>query len=115
MTNYDWNLMPAEQLNPLVARRAIHTASLTIARLELLKGAVVPEHSHVHEQISTVERGALLFQIEGREVVLRSGQSLAIPSEVPHKVTALEDSYVVDVFSPCREDWLRGDDAYLRK
>jgi quercetin dioxygenase-like cupin family protein len=48
-------------------------------------------------------------------VVLRGGQSLAIPSNVPHKVVALEDTVVVDVFSPVREDWLRGDDAYLRK
>ncbi len=115
MTHYDWNQMPAEQLNPTVARRAIHTQNLTIARLELLKGAVVPEHSHVHEQIATVERGSLLFHIGGKEVVLGAGQSLAIPSNEPHKVTALEDSYVVDVFSPCREDWIRGDDAYLRK
>jgi quercetin dioxygenase-like cupin family protein len=115
MTHYDWNQMPAEQLNPTVARRAIHTQNLTIARLELLKGAVVPEHSHVHEQIATVERGSLLFHIGGKDVVLSAGQSLAIPSNIPHKVTALEDSYVVDVFSPCREDWIRGDDAYLRK
>jgi unsaturated pyranuronate lyase len=115
MTHYDWNQMPAEQLNPMVTRRAIHTTGMTIARLELLKGAVVPEHSHVHEQVATVERGALVFHIGGQDLVLRSGQSLAIPSNVPHGVTALEDTFVVDVFSPSREDWIRGDDAYLRK
>lgn len=115
MTHYDWNQMPAEQLNPLVTRRAIHTTHMTIARLELRKGAVVPEHHHVHEQVATVERGSLKFEIGGKELVLNSGQSLAIPSNVPHQVTALEDSWVVDVFSPSREDWVRGDDAYLRK
>ena len=62
-----------------------------------------------------MERGALKFIIEGRDVVLRAGESLAIPSNVPHGVVALEDTIVVDVFSPAREDWLRGDDAYLRK
>jgi quercetin dioxygenase-like cupin family protein len=115
MTHYDWNNLPIEQLNPQVSRRAIHTAGLTIARLNLQKGAVVPEHSHVHEQIATVERGALQFSIGGQELILRDGQSLAIPSNVPHGVVALEDTVVVDVFSPRREDWLRGDDAYLRK
>ena len=115
MTQYDWNSLPEEQLNPQITRRAIHTQNLTIARLRLLKDSVVPEHHHVHEQVATVERGALQFWIEGREIVLRDGQSLAIPSDVPHKVIALEDTTVVDVFSPPREDWLRGDDAYLRK
>src|SRR5947209_19882507 len=113
MTEYDWNSMPAEQLNPQIVRRAVHTKNLTIARLEIQKHAVVPEHRHVHEQVATVERGALQFSIEGREVVLRGGQSLAIPSNVPHKVVALEDTIVVDVFSPPRDDWQRGDDAYL--
>jgi quercetin dioxygenase-like cupin family protein len=115
MTHYDWNQMPAEQLNPQVTRRAIHTKQMTIARLELLQGAVIPEHSHVQEQVATVERGALLFHIGGQTVTVRSGQSLAIPSNLPHQVTALEDSQVIDVFSPAREDWIRGDDAYLRK
>lgn len=115
MTHYDWNSLPAEQLNPQVTRRAIHTQGLTIARLEIQKGAVVPEHHHVHEQVATVERGELQFSIGGQEVILRGGQSVAIPSNVPHKVTALQDTVVVDVFTPCREDWLRGDDSYLRK
>ena len=56
MTHYDWNSLPAEQLNPRITRRAVHTQNLTIARLEILKDAVVPEHSHVHEQVATVER-----------------------------------------------------------
>jgi quercetin dioxygenase-like cupin family protein len=115
MTQYDWNSMPAEQLNPQITRRVVHTENLTIARLEIEKDAVVPEHSHVNEQVATVERGALRFHIGGQDVVLRDGQSVAIPSNVPHSVVALESTTVVDVFSPRREDWLRGDDAYLRK
>lgn len=115
MTHYDWKSLPAEQLNPQVTRRAIHTPGLTIARLEIQKGAVVPEHHHVQEQVATVERGELQFWFGDQEMILRDGQSVAIPSNVPHKVVALADTIVVDVFSPCREDWLRGDDAYLRK
>ena len=107
--------MPAEQLNPQITRRAVHTENLTIARLQLAKDAVVAEHSHVNEQIATVERGALRFNIAGRDLVVGAGQSVAIPSNVPHSVVALEDTTVVDVFSPRREDWIRGDDAYLRK
>jgi len=115
MTQYDWNSMPAEQLNPQMTRRVVHTENLTIARLEIVKDAVVPEHRHVNEQVATVERGALQFHIAGQAIVLQAGQSVAIPSNVPHSVVALEDTTVVDVFSPRRDDWLRGDDAYLRK
>jgi quercetin dioxygenase-like cupin family protein len=115
MKHYDWNGIPTEQLNPLVARKAIHSGSMTIARLELLQDAVVPEHSHHNEQIATVERGALRFSIDGGEMVLRAGESLVIPPNVPHAVVALEDTTVVDVFSPAREDWIAGNDAYLRR
>ncbi len=115
MTQYDWNSMPAERLNPQITRRAVHTENLTIARLEIAKDAVVAEHSHVNEQVATVERGSLRFNIAGRELLLGAGQSVAIPSNVPHSVVALEDTTVVDVFAPRRDDWIRGDDAYLRK
>jgi quercetin dioxygenase-like cupin family protein len=115
MPLYDWNQLPEEQLNPFIKRRAIHTAALTIARLNILKDGAVPEHHHVHEQVATVEKGALKFLMEGKEVILKPGESLAIPSNVPHAVVAMEDSVVVDVFTPSREDWIRGDDAYLRK
>ena len=75
MDLYDWNNMPAEQLNPSIVRRAVHTETMTIARLLIAKDAVVPEHHHVNEQVATVERGALRFQIGDREVLLGAGQS----------------------------------------
>ena len=115
MKLYGWHGMESEQLNPLVARKAIHGANLTIARLEIRKGAVVPEHSHINEQVAMVETGALKFFIEGGEHIVRSGECMAIPPNVPHAVEALEDTTVTDVFAPAREDWIRGDDSYLRK
>ena len=62
-----------------------------------------------------MEQGALRFVLAGEEVILKAGQVLRIPPHVPHSAEALEDSIAVDLFSPVREDWLRGDDAYLRK
>ena len=115
MLLYDWSEVPTEQLNAHVSRKAIHTAAMTIARLHIAKGGVVPEHKHVHEQVAHVEKGALKFTVAGVEQVLRSGQSLVLPSMVPHGVEALEDTDVLDTFTPVREDWLSGDDAYLRK
>ena len=115
MQLYDWSRIPAEPLNQLVVRKVVHTRNMTIARLYIQKGAVVPEHSHVNEQVSSVERGALKFFINGGQTMVRAGESLVIPPHMPHKVEAMEDTDVTDIFSPVREDWLRGDDAYLRR
>ena len=115
MEHYVWNRMEEEQLNSRLRRKLIHTASLTIARLSLATGAVVPEHSHKHEQVSMVEEGALRFLVAGREQLVRAGEAIVLPSGVPHEVEALEDTKVTDIFSPPRDDWQRGDDAYLRR
>jgi quercetin dioxygenase-like cupin family protein len=115
MELHNWEQLPAEQMNAMVVRKVIHSAQMTIARLKILKGAIVPEHSHVNEQIANVERGALLFHIGGVDQVVGAGESLVIPPNVPHGVVALEDTLVTDVFTPRREDWIAGDDAYLRR
>jgi quercetin dioxygenase-like cupin family protein len=115
MNVYDWNAMPEERLNPLVTRRVVHTERMTIAKLRLSKGALVPMHHHENEQVTMMDEGALKFEMDGREIVVRAGESLVIPSNVPHRVEALEDSIATDLFTPPRQDWISGDDAYLRK
>jgi quercetin dioxygenase-like cupin family protein len=114
MTLYNWNHITEEQLNPLVTRQAIHGSTITVARLTMKKGCIVPTHSHVNEQITTVEEGALLFVTPDERIIVRAGESLCIPPNIPHAVESLEDSVALDIFSPVREDWVRGDDAYLR-
>ena len=114
MKHYNWSLVEEEALNARISRKVIHTPNLTIARMRLQKHAVVPEHSHLNEQICTVESGALRFHIAGRDVTVRAGESLAIAANEPHSAEALEDTSVVDVFSPARQDWIDGNDAYLR-
>jgi len=111
----DWSSLPEEQLSPHISRKAIHSETMTVARLTVRKGAVVPLHHHVNEQITMLESGRLRFVIGGREQILKSGESMVIPPNAPHEVFAEEDSVALDFFSPVREDWIRGDDAYLRR
>src|SRR6266536_2572090 len=111
---YNWAQVDEEQMNPLVSRQVIHADNMTVARIRLRKGAVVPLHSHVNEQISVIEEGRLRFVIAGEERIVTSGETVAIPPHAPHTVEALEDSVAMDLFSPVREDWIRGEDAYLR-
>ncbi len=114
MNLYAWSSVNEEQLNPLLSRKVIHAGAITVARLQLLKYAVVPTHSHASEQITMLERGALKFIVEGQERIVRAGDVVVIPPHAPHSVEALEDSAATDLFSPPREDWRRGDDSYLR-
>jgi quercetin dioxygenase-like cupin family protein len=115
MQVYEWEKIEKEQLSPTFARQAIHSETMTVARVYLRKGCFVPEHSHPNEQISIMEKGSLKFVVGGVEKTLTAGEILRIPPNVPHSAEALEDSEGVDVFSPPRQDWIRGDDAYLRK
>jgi quercetin dioxygenase-like cupin family protein len=115
--HYRWDDLPRESLNPLLDRRLITCERMMIAHVYLKKGCVVPRHQHENEQLTYVLEGALHFFLgddESEEVVVRAGEVLTIPSNVPHKAVALEDTLDVDVFSPPRQDWLSGTDAYLR-
>ncbi len=115
MERHNWTAIPEEKMNPLLSRRVIHTEQMTIARMGLAKGAVVPLHQHVNQQVTMLTSGALEFEMGDQSFVLKAGDVLVIPPNLPHRVVALEDSTATDLFTPPREDWIRGDDAYLRK
>jgi len=115
MKLHDWSKIEREQLNPSVARQVIHATNVTVARIYLAKGAVVPEHNHRNEQVTVLLQGRLKCTHAGKEFILEAGQALEIPPDAPHQVTALEDSVAMDIFAPRREDWIRGEDAYLRR
>jgi quercetin dioxygenase-like cupin family protein len=110
-----WETVKKEVMNPKLSRKVITGKKAMVAQVFLAKGCVVPTHQHDSEQISYVIEGALKFELEGKEIVVGKGEVLVIPSNVPHKAVALEDTLDLDVFSPIRIDWLTGKDDYLRK
>ena len=115
MEHYTWDSMETEVMSELIGRKIISGDKAMVAQVFLKKGAVVPEHFHESEQITYIIEGALLFQLEGKEVLVSAGQVLRIPSNVPHRAVAMEDTLDLDIFSPIRHDWLKKDDAYLRR
>jgi quercetin dioxygenase-like cupin family protein len=117
-THYRWEDLPKEALKPDLARRLISGERMMLAHVYLEKGCVVPLHSHENEQLTYILEGALRFWLgedESDVVDVRAGEVLHLPSHLPHKAEALEDTLDVDVFSPPRQDWLEGSDAYLRR
>ena len=113
-----WSEIAVEPLNPLLSRQFLTGEQAMLARIDLKQGAVVPRHSHANEQISWITEGALRFSLgapgQEQEVVVRAGEVLVIPGNLPHAAEALEDTVDFDIFAPPREDWIRKDDAYLR-
>lgn len=118
VTWYRWDEMPREQVSPMLDRKLITGDRMMLAHVYLKKGCVVPRHQHENEQLTYILDGALKFWIgadEKKEVIVRAGEVLHIPSMVWHKAEALEDTLDVDVFSPPRQDWIDKTDAYLRR
>ena len=118
VTWYRWADMEKEKVSDLLERRLITGERLMLAHVYLRKGCIVPKHSHENEQITYILEGALRFWIgdDGAdELIVSAGEVLTIPSNVPHKAEALEDTLDVDVFTPPRQDWLDKSDGYLRQ
>ena len=116
--HYRWEAMPAEPLKTGLDRKLITSERMMIAHVYFKKGADVPQHSHENEQITYILEGALQFKLgpKGeREVIVRAGEVLVIPSWLQLSAVSLEDTLDVDVFNPPRQDWLQGTDAYLRR
>ena len=110
-----WNQVTREQLNPKIDREMVVGEQIMLARVLIKKGGHVPLHHHVNEQVTYILEGALKFAIDGKEIVVRAGEVLCIPSNMPHEAWALEDTLDLDVFDPPREDWLNKTDNYLRR
>lgn len=116
--HYVWNDMRAEPLKGTITRKLISSDRMMIAHVYFKKGDDVPLHKHENEQLTYILSGALHFWFgaDGQdEITVRAGEVVVIPSNVPHRALALEDTLDVDVFNPPRQDWLSGTDAYLRK
>ena len=109
-----WKNVEREKLNPLIDREMVVGDKIMLARVLLKKGAHVPQHRHHNEQVTDILEGARKFAIDGKEIVVRAGEVLCIPSDMPHEAWALEDTLDLDVFNPPREDWLNKTDDYLR-
>jgi quercetin dioxygenase-like cupin family protein len=115
--HYRWDDLPPEPLKENLSRKLITGDRMMIAHVYFKKGIDVPLHSHDNEQLTYILEGALHFWFGAdgsQEVTVRAGEVVVIPSNLPHRALALEDTLDVDVFCPPRQDWLSGNDAYLR-
>jgi quercetin dioxygenase-like cupin family protein len=84
----------------------VNTGNVSVAHVHLDAGAMLPEHTHHHEQIVNVLEGELELVVAGEAIVLKPGLSMVLSPMVPHSGRALTDVMVLDIFHPVREDFV---------
>ena len=108
MQAYKWDTVAVEHLTDSIRRRMIVGIKEMLVRWEFNKGAVAARHSHPHEQIVVMVQGKLRLKVGDAETVMGRDDIVVIPPNTPHEAEALEDTVVIDIFSPPREDFLTG-------
>jgi quercetin dioxygenase-like cupin family protein len=99
----------AEESTPepgLTRKVMAYNEKLFLAEHRMVKGWVGAFHSHPHEQIVYIVRGHLKVTCQGKTLDVRAGDSFVVRGDVEHGASAVEDSVVIDVFTPCREDYI---------
>jgi len=95
-----------EKLKGVALKTLVYGEKTLMANIFLEKGAIIPSHKHMHEQTGFLVSGKLDFEIDGDHHIAEPGDSWNFKAEVPHGVEALEQSSIIEVFSPIREDYL---------
>ena len=110
-----WSDIPPEAIGSLIERRYFNGERMTVARLDLKRTAGTQTHSHDAEELLCVLSGALKVTAEKDETIVRAGELIQTRGGVPHAIEALEDSVVLAVFSPLRQDWIDKTDTYFKR
>jgi len=113
-----WDDVPSEEVTPMMKRKIVSGQKLMIARMHFKDGFRVPLHSHENEQITQVISGTIRFwfgEKKEQEMELNAGEMVVIPPNLPHEALMIGDVEETDSWAPPREDWLTGNDNYLRE
>ncbi len=112
---YHFETMPAEKLSDTISRQYIYGSQSMLVKWTFKKGAVVPLHHHVNEQITWIPEGLAKLNSQGKTFLLKAGDVIVIPPNVPHEFIALEDTIDIDIFTPARQDWIDNTAQYLQQ
>ncbi len=95
-------------LDGIQQKTLVHGEKTLMAEFKLQKGSIVPQHSHPHEQTGHLVSGNVIFSVGSEEIICNPGDSWCISGDKEHGAEALQDSVLIEVFSPVREDYLPG-------
>ena len=107
---YDFDNLPAEHVTKTIARRFVMGAQGMMMRWDLKTGTKLPLHFHPNEQITRVESGLLEVYSQGNKYVMKAGQVMVFPANVPHEFMAVKDTVLIEMHTPPRQDFVSGVD-----
>jgi len=105
MSLLKFSALPARPLFPGATGRYAHTEKMTLGEVDLAASAVVPPHSHPHDQFSYVLAGHVEFTVGSETRVLGPGECAVVPGGTSHGARALTACRILDAFAPVREDF----------
>lgn len=108
-TIIDFDKMPAEQINSKIQRRFIMGTQSSLLRWDLKAGTKLSVHAHINEQITRVEKGTLEVYSQGKKFIVKAGQVMVFPPNVPHEFVAVTDTVIYEQHTPARQDFINGD------
>ena len=97
--------IPAREIVPGFTARFVHSEHMTFSYWQVKEGAVLPEHSHPHEQVANLISGRFEMTVAGQTRTLAPGMVAVIPPDAKHRGRALTDCSILDVFYPIRDDY----------
>lgn len=100
------SVKPKELLPGISIKSLVNGEKTLLAEFQLKKGETLPKHSHPYEQTGYMVSGKLIFHLADESFEAAAGDAWNVPSDVEHSVDILEDSVVVEVFTPARPDYL---------
>jgi len=112
---YKFENMPIEKVSDTISRQYIYSPQATLVKWYFKKGAIVPLHHHVNDQITWITKGSVQVNSQGKTFIVKAGDVISLPSNVPHEFIALEDTIDIDYFTPARQDWIDNTATYLKK
>ena len=95
-----------QMLEGIEMKTLVHGSKTSMHEFRIAQGAEIPAHAHPHEQTGIMISGTLRFNVNGKIFDAQAGDSWSIAGDTEHSATALEDTVVVEVFSPVREEYL---------
>ena len=102
---YKMHEMGYKEIIPGTKLKFLNSAHMTFAHWNFQPKVLLPEHSHLHEQVTTIVKGQFDITIYKETKKLNSGDVIIIPPHAPHSGFSQSDCYIIDVFYPIREDY----------
>lgn len=105
---------PKESVTDKLTRQYFHGNESTFVRWDAKKGAIVPLHKHPNEQVTWLLQGQATVFSDGKKYMMKAGDIMVFPANVPHEFHFTEDAIDIDFFVPARQDWIDGTADYIK-